>query len=116
MMNNQTISFLPAELFFSMGRLAAISSLLLIVLLVFIIIFLLFYQQRNTSQFDEHELNSETDPSIIENRVLELSNFKQYASTDNNNQLRPSSINSTHTDIDEQKTRSTMNLISSKDF
>jgi len=116
MVNNQTMSYLPAELFFSMGRLAAILSLLFIVIIVLIIIFLLFFQQKNTSQFDEHELYSETDPTIIENRILELSNFKQYASIDNTNHLKSSSINSSRIDINEQKTRSTINLISSKEF
>ncbi len=111
MMNNQTITSVPTELFFSMGRLAAISSLLFIVILVCIVIFFLFYQQRNVSHFDGHELRSETEPTITENKILELSNFKQYASIIGNNfQL----INSSQSDIDEQKCQSTTNLIFSK--
>jgi len=114
-MNNQTITPVPTELFFSMGRLAAISSLLFIVLLVFIVIFFLFYQQRNASHFDEYELRSETEPTITENNILELSNFKQYASMiDKNYQLITTSINSSQPDMDEQKYQSTTNLIFSK--
>jgi len=113
MMDNQTTtSSLPPELFFSLGRLAAISSLLFIVILVFIIIFLLFYHQRYTSNFGEHELRSETDPT--ENKIVEFSNLKQYTSTDNNHQLMTTSMNLSQIDINDQKTRSTINLISSK--
>jgi hypothetical protein len=109
MKDNQTISLLPDELFFSVGHLAAILSLLFIVVLVLIVIFLLFFQQRNTSGFDDYPVRSESEPTITESKTLELSNFKQYASTDNNQ-----SMNFTQTEIDGEKIRSTTNLISSK--
>ncbi len=98
-MNNQTMTLLPTELFFSLSRLAAIFSLLFIVVLVLITIFLLFYQQRNTSVYDEHELASETGPTATENTTLELTNVKQY---DN------------QSEIDEETIQSTADLISSK--
>jgi hypothetical protein len=115
-MNNQTLTLLPAELFFSLGRLAAIFSLLFIVVLVLVIIFLLFFQQRNTSVFDEHELASETDPTVIENKTLELANVKQYASTHNNPSMTTAatSTNSFYSEVNEEKTQSTTSLISSK--
>jgi predicted PurR-regulated permease PerM len=113
-MNNQTMQFLPAELYFSMGRIAAISSLLCIVILALIIIFLLFFQQRQTSRFDEHELQSDTEQSITENRTLELSNLKQYSSTDINQLMTTAtSMHSFHSEIDQQLAGSKTNLISS---
>lgn len=112
-MNNQTI--LPTELFFSIGRLAAIFSLLLIVILALIVIFLLFFQQRYTSTFDEHELASETDPTINENKTLELANIRRYASTHNHPAITiTTSISSFQSEFDNEKTHSTTNLISSE--
>lgn len=110
-MNNQTMQFLPTELFFSMGRLAAIGSLLFLVLVVLIVLFLLFFQQRNITRFDGEEFRSDTDIAFTENRTLELSNLKHYASTDVNRLL---SIHSLQPQMDEQLTGSTIKLISSK--
>ena len=108
-MNNQTMSLLPTELFFSMGHLAAISSLLFVVILILIVIFVLFFHKNLNGNPDERQSRSEIEPSVTENRTLELSNFKQYASTDYN-----PSLDLIRTDIDEETIRSTSNLISSK--
>jgi len=114
MMNNQTMPSLPTEFLLSIGRFAAISSLLFIVILVLMIMFLLFFQQKDFNHFDEHELQSETDSTIKENKMLELSSSKQYASTDNNQlMIMTTSMNSFQLEIDEEKTRSITNLISS---
>jgi hypothetical protein len=110
-MNNQTMS---AELFFSMGRLIAMSSLLFIVILVLFVILILFCHERNTSRFDDHELRSDIDGTVTENKILELSNLKQYASTHRNQLMSmTTSMDSSQPEIDEQKVRSTTNLISS---
>jgi type II secretory pathway component PulF len=108
-MNNQTMSLLPTQLFFSMGHLAAISSLLFIVIFILIVIFVLFFQKNLNGNYDERQSRSEIEPSITENRTLELSNFKQYSSNDYN-----PSLDLIRTDTNEEKIRSTTNLISSK--
>lgn len=107
--NNQTMSLLPADLLFSMDRAAAIFSLLFILVIILVVILLLFYHQRNASVFDEHELCNDPDVSSTENKALHPITMKQYASVDKN----PSMMMTT-TDIDEEMTRSTTNLISSK--
>ena len=111
-MNNQTMQFLPTELFFSMGRLAAIGSLLFVVVVVLIILFLLFFQQRNINRLNEHEFRSDTEIAFTESRTLELANLKQYASTDVN-RLATTSCQSLRPHIDEQLTGSTIKLITS---
>ena len=111
-MNNQTMQFMPSELYFSMGRLAAIFSLLLIVMLAFVAVFLLFYQQRNTTRSsDEREQFSDTEPSIIEQRTIELSHYRQYSSIDANQWMAMTALY--NADIDEQLAGSKMNLIAS---
>jgi uncharacterized protein YpmS len=113
-MNNQTMQFLPAELFFSMGRLAAILSLLFIVIMALVIIFLLFFQQRNTNRSDEQTCHSDTEPTITENRTLELSNLKQYSSIDEHHWMAmTTSMNSFQPEINEQLVGSKINLIAS---
>ncbi len=105
------MQFLPSELYFSMGRLAAIFSLLLIVMLAFVVVFFLFFQQRNTAPPDEREQHSDTEPSIMEHRTLELSNFKQYSSIDANQWMAMTAL--FNSEIDEQLAGSKMNLIAS---
>lgn len=114
-MNNETMQFLPAELSFSMGRLAAIGSLLFLVIVVLIVLFLLFFQQRSISRFNEHEFRSDTEVAFTESRTLELSHLKQYSSTDVNRLTTMStSINSLQLPMDEELTGSRIELISSK--
>ena len=117
MSSNQTMSLLPAELFFSMGRLAAIFSLLFILVLVLVIIFFLVYQQRNSTHFDEHELRSETDQSVVENSSLRSGKFKRYASTNSDSHehsmTKTTSMDASNSEFNERKTQSTTNLIAS---
>ena len=118
MAHNQTMSQLPNELFFSMGRLAAISSLLFVLILILVIIFLLFYQQQNSSSFDEHELRSETDPATTESKALKSGRFLRYASMNSDPRshsiTKTTSINSGQFDVDERQTQSTTHLVSSQ--
>ena len=92
-----------------MDRAAAIFSLLFILVIILVVILLLFYHQRNASVFDEHELINDPDLSAAENKALHSMNMKQYASIDKN----PSMVMAV-TDIDEEMSRSTTNLISPK--
>lgn len=114
-MNNETMQILPAELSFSMGRLAAIGSLLILVLVVLIVLFLLLFQQRNISRIDDREFRSDTDITISENRTLELAHLKQYSSMDGSRLTTMStSINSLQMPMDEDLTGSRIKLVPSK--
>lgn len=106
------MAILPTELLFSMGRLTAILSLLLIVILILLVIFLLFFHQRHICEYDENDQPNEVDPTLSENKQLELATFQQYSSTDNN---PTSSINSTNINMNEQMSHSTSNLISASE-
>jgi hypothetical protein len=103
------MSISPTVLSFSMGHLTAIFCLLFIVILILTILFFLFITQKDKPFFNEHELQSDMSTSFNERKSFQHGRFKQYSSTINN-----PSISSFQMDTDDQNTRSTMNLLSSK--
>ncbi|CAF2562047.1 unnamed protein product [Rotaria sp. Silwood2] len=111
-MNNHTKSIPPFGLFISMGHLTSIFSLLCILILILIALFIIFIKQKDSYVSDEHELPSDMSTSINERKSLDYRRSKQYSSTSNNQQYP--SISSFQIEIDEQNTRSTTNLLSSK--
>lgn len=106
MNQNQTDLLIPTEFFFSVGRLAAISSLLFILLIVLIVIFLLFYQQHRTMKADEQE-----DCEQSTNETLSIkSNFPLgYSSMSQDEQS--SSMEQLNKESTEEKSQSRSNLI-----
>lgn len=111
MLNNETISSMPNEFIFAMGYLIAISSLLFMTILVLVIIFLLLFQQRDQFFIDQTELKSDTDLSVTESQAFELEHCKCCIS--NPLVALSTTTSSCQLDIDEQKTESTINLVSS---
>jgi len=111
-MNNQTKSISPPVVIISLGHLASILSLLFILIIILVTLFLLFTKQKNHCVFDEYELPSEITASANERKSFQFRQSKRYLST-TNTQSYPS-ISSFQMDIDEQNTRSTINLLSSK--
>ena len=106
-MNNQTKSISSSGFVISIGYLASIFSLLFILILILITLFLLFTKQKHSSVFDEHELPSGISSSTNERKSFQFRQSKQYSST------YPSST-SFQMDLDDQNTRSTSNLLSTK--
>ncbi|CAF3007836.1 unnamed protein product [Rotaria socialis] len=111
-MNNHTKSLPPFGLFVAMGYLPSIFSLLLILILILITLFILFMKHKTSRAFDENEIRSDDSASANELKSLEFHRSKQYSSTSNNQQQ--TSMTSFQTDIDEQTTRSTIDLLSAK--
>jgi len=111
-MNNQTKSISSSEFVIPLGHLAAIFSLLCILILILITLFLLFTKQKNNCVFDEDEVPSGMGTSANERKSFQFRQPKQYSSTISS-QPYPST-SSFQMDIDEQNTRSTINLLSSK--
>jgi 4-hydroxybenzoate polyprenyltransferase len=111
-MNNQTKSILPHVLAISMGHLAAILSLLFILMLILLTLCLLFTKRKRNSISNENELSSQASTSINERRSFPFRRSRRYSSTMNSGTYTPN--NSFQLDIDEQNTRSSMNLIPSK--
>lgn len=109
-MNNQTKSIpSPSGLSLSIGHLASIFSLLFILIIILITLFLFFTKNKYNYGFDEEELSTNGGN---ERKSFEFRQTKQYSSTMNSG-LYPST-SSFQMDIDEQNTRSTINLLSPK--
>ena len=115
-MNNQTITstIISQEFHISIGHLASIFSLLLILLLILLTLFFLFNKQKNQSPINEQDLPSGLSTSYNEYRTFSFRRSRQYSSTTTTAGQNNPSINSFAMDIDDQNTRSTMNLLSKK--
>ena len=112
-MNNQTSKSISSHgLIISLGHLASIFSLLFILILILITLFLLFAKQRNNCVFDDNELPSGMSTSASERKSFPFRQSRQYSST--TNARGNVSISSFRMDVDDQNTRSTINLLSSK--
>ncbi len=111
-MNNQTTkSIAPHGLVISLGHLASIFSLLFILILILITLFFLFTKRKNNCAFDDNERPSGMRTSASERKSFPFRRSRQYSSM--SGQSNPS-ISSFRMDIDDQHTRSNINLISSK--
>ena len=84
MIKNLTEIHSSTDLFFSLGRLAAISSLLCILIVVLIVIFLLFYWQQPVLGLEETELVSESEQFSDQSRLIKLNSIFKYSSTQSN--------------------------------
>lgn len=111
-MNNQTESLLPYGVFVAMGYLPSIFSLLFILIVILITLFILFFKQKKNNSFDEHGSRNDETSSGVERKSFQLRRSKKYSAT-STTQEGPST-NSFQLDIDEQNTRSTLNLLSPK--